>query len=58
MLNNLKNILIKKYLYTFNYNLAIEKTTYKLVRIKWQIKYLFNNWLYSTNHKRISINYF
>ena len=30
----------------------------KIIRIKWQIKYLINNWIYSTNHKRISINYF
>lgn len=31
---------------------------YKIIRVVWQLKYLINNWIYSTNHKRISINYF
>lgn len=28
------------------------------MRLVWQVRYLIFNWAYSTNHKRISINYF
>ena len=42
----------------FNYNNCSSLVAKKIVRIKWQTKYLLNNWVYSTNHKRISINYF
>ena len=57
-IKQLMNFYIKRTRIKSLYNPSITIVFKKNVRIKWQIKYLFNNWIYSTNHKRISINYF
>lgn len=35
-----------------------KNTSLFLFRFIWQLRYLLFNWIYTTNHKRISINYF
>lgn len=66
----LKNILYYKFFFNNRVRIKFERKIVNLIKEKetnflsWmdifskKIIYLFNNWFYSTNHKKISINYF
>jgi len=57
--NQYKYFLIFKDFYSIlNFQKIWSDLVFRVLRVKWQVKYFLNNWIYSTNHKRISINYF
>ena len=59
LFNFYKQTLMYKRTFTFQkFGIVCDSVLRRLTRLQWQVKYFLNNWIFSTNHKRISINYF
>lgn len=44
--------------FTFDFGALLEFTFTRLIWLKARVGYIANNWIYTTNHKRIAFNYF